>query len=367
MREATAIIDLGAIRRNLQGIRARVGNRRILAVVKADGYGHGLERVVRALRDADGFGVASLEDATRIRQLEVRQGWSRKPVVLLSGVDESRDVPLLESLGLQTVLHDHSQLELLERSPRAGGHRHLWLKLDTGMHRLGFAAEQTDRLQQVYARVLALGAGRPPVWMTHFSSADEANPHVTTAQIDCFQRAVAGRPGLHSLANSAGITEFPAAHGDWVRPGGLLYGLSTFADRTGAQCGFEPAMTLVSRIIAVKHIAAGAAVGYGGSERMQRPTRLGIISIGYGDGYPRHASGQGATVLVDGHPAPLLGRVSMDLSCVDLTDLPLAQVGSVVTLWGAALPTEQLARHAHTISYELTCGVTRRVAVREIE
>jgi alanine racemase len=364
MREATASIDLNALRRNLQRLREHAPASKLLAVVKADGYGHGLERVVCALRAADGFGVAGLEDATRIRQLEMRHGWARKPVVLLSGIDESRDVALLDSLGLDCVLHDPSQLQLLERTPAGVGTRgNLWIKLDTGMHRLGF---EPHRSTELYRRAMALSGGQAPVWMTHFASADEPTSTLTATQITRFAHAVGKLPGLRSMANSAAIVSCPQAHGHWVRPGGLLYGLSTFADRSGNDLGFEPVMTLHSRIIAIKQVPQGDTVGYGESERVQRNTRLGIISMGYGDGYPRQLSGTGARVLIDGQWAPLLGRVSMDLCCIDISDLPSAQVGSSVILWGTGLAAEQVAAWAQTISYELTCGITRRVAVKEI-
>lgn len=363
MREATATIDLSAIRRNLERVRAQAPGRRVLAVVKADGYGHGLERVAGALRDADAFGVAGIDDALRLREQEQQQGWAPKRIVLLSGFDEAADLKLLRELRLDSVIHDDSQLALLaaDRGPRR--HR-LWLKLDTGMHRLGFAA---DRAGELLERVRALPTVDPqPVWMTHFASADVADSALTSAQVQRFQVALDGLPGERSLANSAALLSQPAAHADWVRPGGLLYGLSSFDGRTGPDLGFEPAMTLSSRLIAVKTVAAGERIGYGESFTCPDSLRIGIASIGYGDGYPRHASGTGACVLIDDTPCPLLGRVSMDLVCIDLSAVPAAQVGTAVLLWGPALPAETVAACASTISYELTCGITRRVRVREV-
>lgn len=363
MREATATIDLAAIARNLERVRTLAPGRKVLAVVKADGYGHGLERVAGALRAADAYGVAGIDDAVRLREQEQRCGWAPKRIVLLSGFDEAADLKLLRELRLDSVIHDDSQLDLLaaDRGPRR--HR-LWIKLDTGMHRLGFAA---SRAAELLERLRTLPTVDPqPIWMSHFASADIADSALTAAQQARFAVALEGLPGERSLANSAALLRHPAAHADWVRPGGVLYGLSSIDGHSGPDLGFEPAMTLSSRLIAVKHIAAGESIGYGESFRCDRDMRIGIASIGYGDGYPRHASGTGAQVLVDGHPVHILGRVSMDLTCVDLSAVPTAEVGTPVVLWGPQLPAERIADRASTISYELTCGITRRVKVREI-
>ena len=363
MRETTATIDLDAIRCNLAKVRAAAPASKVMAVVKADGYGHGLERVAQVLREADAFGVASIEDAARVRDQEQANGWAPKRIVLLSGIDAASDLRQLRELRLDSVIHDVEQLNLLahDRGPRR--HR-LWLKLDTGMHRLGFACDQAPALLE---RVRNLPTVDPqPLWMTHFASADVPDSALNDEQQQRFNEAIAGLPGERSLANSAAILSQPAAHADWVRPGGLLYGLSSFDDRTGPQLGFEPAMTLSSRLIAVKTVAAGETIGYGESFRCEREMRIGIASIGYGDGYPRHASGHDAQVLVDGMRARVVGRISMDLSCIDLSTVPEAHIGSEVTLWGPEIPAELIARTADTISYELTCGITRRVRVIEL-
>lgn len=359
MRHALATIDLGALRRNLQRVRARVGSSRILAVVKADAYGHGLERVVQALRDADGFGVAGLEDARRIRLLERRKGWVARPVVLLSGFDESQDLDTIHRLALDAVIHDSSQVAMLRANPRQWP-RCLWIKLDTGMHRLGFALDQLPALQASLA-----GPGTPVVWMSHLADADGLSTARTERQIRVYFEALGTTPGLRSLANSAAVLRHPQAHLDWVRPGGVLYGLSTVAGQSGSDLGFEPVMRLCSRIVAVRQVPCGGSVGYGEGQTLVRDTRLGVVSIGYGDGYPRHVSGAGGWVWVDGQRAPILGRVSMDLLTVDLTDLPGADIGTDVELWGPQVPAELVAAWAGSISYELTCGVTRRVQFAE--
>ena len=360
MRAAQASIHVAAITRNLARVRELAPGAKVLAIVKADGYGHGLERVTRYLSGADAFGVASIEDAERIRAL----GMNHR-IVLLSGFDEQRDLDIVRELKLDCVLHDQSQLALLAIEPDAVNRDPIrfWLKFDTGMHRLGFAiADAPD----VLARVLRLPQARAEITvMTHFAQADEIGEH-TRQQVDLFDAIDWPAGTAQSLANSAATLRFSDTRRDWVRPGGILYGLSTVPGKTGADLGFSPCMTLSTRLIAVKHIPAGAAVGYGGSFIAPAAMRIGIAAIGYGDGYPRHAS-SGAPVLVDGALAHTVGRVSMDLLTIDVSHLEQARVGSNVTLWGQDLPVETIAQCAGTISYELTCGVTRRVRFLEAE
>jgi alanine racemase len=360
MRAAQASIHVEAITRNLARVRELAPGAKVLAIVKADGYGHGLERVTRYLSGADAFGVASIEDAERIRAL----GMNHR-IVLLSGFDEQRDLDIVRELKLDCVLHDHAQLGLLATEPDAANRDPIrfWLKFDTGMHRLGFAiADAPD----VLAKVSALPQARAEITlMTHFAQADEIGEH-TRQQIDLFDAHHWPACSAQSLANSAATLRFSDSRRDWVRPGGILYGLSTVPGKTGADLGFNPCMTLSTRLIAVKHIPAGAAVGYGGTFIAPTAMRIGIAAIGYGDGYPRHAS-SGAPVLIDGALAHIVGRVSMDLLTIDVSHLEHARVGSIVTLWGPNLPVESIAQCAGTISYELTCGVTRRVRFLEAE
>lgn len=355
MRATTATIHLDALRHNLKRVRTLAPRSKVMAVVKADGYGHGLERVARALADADAFGVATLADAERLRGT----GFAHR-VVLLSGFDEAVDLPLLLRLGVDSVIHHEHQLGVLEHTP-LGAPLNVWIKLDTGMHRLGFVPEQA---QSVYARLRALPQIGEIRWMTHFACADENDREISEAQMGAFTSAIGTLPGERSLANSAALQAFPASHGDWVRPGGMLYGLSTFARRMGSDLGLKPAMSLSTRLIAIHERAAGARIGYGGGYECPHALRVGIAAIGYGDGYPRHAPA-GTPVKAAGQSASVIGRVSMDLLAIDLSAAPAAQIGSEVLLWGPELPVERIAQAAGTIGYELVCGVTRRVQFAE--
>ncbi|GAP65845.1 alanine racemase [Mizugakiibacter sediminis] len=357
-RTALATIHLGALRHNLARIRERASGARVMAVVKADGYGHGLERVARALDEADAFGVASIADGLRLRAAGHRQR-----IVVLSGPDAPADLAELRRLGLEAVIHHDSQIEWLV-ADRDGRPLRVWLKLDTGMHRLGFAPE---RAVEVHARLRALPAVHPEIaLMTHFAASDEFDNALTAQQIARFADATRGLAGERALANSAGVLGWPQAHGDWVRVGGLLYGLSVVEGKCGADFGFRPAMTLSTRLIAVNRIRKGERVGYAATWEAPEDMPLGVAAIGYGDGYPRSAAA-GTPVLVGEHRAAIVGRVSMDLVTIDLREVPAARVGDAVTLWGPALPVETVAAHAGTISYELTCGVTRRVLFAEDE
>lgn len=355
-RSATATIHLDALRGNLARVRSLAGGAKVMAVVKADAYGHGLERCARALGGADAFGVASIADGLRLRAAGHRQR-----IVVLSGPDAASDLAEMRRLQLEAVIHHDSQLAALE-SENGGDPLKVWLKLDTGMHRLGFSPE---RAAEVRARLTALPAVDPAiVLMTHFASSDEFDDDLTARQTQRFVEATKGVPGERALSNSAGLLGWPQAHGDWVRVGGLLYGLSVIEGKTGADFGFAPAMTLTTRLVAINRIARGERVGYGATWACPEDMDVGVAAIGYGDGYPRSAR-SGTPVLVGGAPAAVIGRVSMDLLTLDLRNAPAAKVGDVVTLWGGGLPVEVIARHAGTIAYELTCGVTRRVLFAE--
>jgi len=351
-RPTSATIHPDALRHNLGQVRARAPNSRVMAVVKADGYGHGLERVARALGAADAFGVAALSDAERLRAAGLSQ-----PIVLLSGFDEPDDLARLRGLAVDTAVHHVSQIEMLEQAP-PGEPIRCWLKLDTGMHRLGFAPEYA---REAYARLAGLqGVVGEIVLMNHFASSDDFDGNQTREQLRVFAQATAELPGLRSLANSAAVLGWPDAHADWVRPGGALYGLSVVEGTTGADFGLRPAMTLSTRLISVNRIAKGERIGYSATWECPEDMPVGVAAIGYGDGYPRHAP-PGTPVLVGGRRTQLIGRVSMDLMTVDLRGLPEAKVGDPVTLWGPELPVEIIAAAADSISYELTCSITRRV------
>ena len=355
-RSATATIHLDALRSNLARVRSLAGDAKVMAVVKADAYGHGLERCARALGNADAFGVASIADGLRLRAAGHRQR-----IVVLSGPDAASDLAEMRRLRLEAVIHHESQLAMLE-AERGGDPLKVWLKLDTGMHRLGFAPE---RARELHARLAALPAvDKAIVLMTHFASSEEFDNDQTARQTQCFLDATKDLPGERALSNSAGLLGWPNARGNWVRVGGLLYGLSVAKGKTGADFGFQPAMTLATRLVAINRIARGGHVGYGAAWECPEDMNVGVAAIGYGDGYPRSAQ-SGAPVLVNDAPAMIIGRVSMDLLTLDLRNAPDARVGDVVTLWGPPLPAEIIARHANTISYELTCGVTRRVLFTE--
>ena len=351
-RPTVATIHIDALRHNLAQVRALAPRSRVLAVVKADGYGHGLERVAHALEGADAFGVAALSDAERLRAAGLSQR-----IVLLSGFDEPDDLSQLRRLSVDTVLHHDEQLRMLE-ADASGTPLRVWLKLDTGMHRLGFAPQ---RASELHGRLRALpNVDSDIVLMTHFARSDEFECDATQRQIDLFDSATRGLPGPRSLSNSAGVLGWPSAHGDWVRPGGALYGLSPVAGKSGTDLGLQPAMTLSTRLIAINRVAADEFVGYGGAYQCSEQMTIGIAAIGYGDGYPRHA-GSGTVVLANGARAPIVGRVSMDLLAIDLRSQPQAKVGDPVVLWGRGLPIEEVATAAGTIGYELACGITRRV------
>jgi len=351
-RPTSATIHLDALRHNLYRIRELAPRSQIMAVVKADGYGHGLERAALALEGADAFGVAAIADAERLRAAGLSQR-----IVLLSGFDEPSDLAQLRRLKLDSVVHHEEQLRMLEADRDARPLR-LWLKLDTGMHRLGFPAE---RAAAVYRRLRALPQADAELsLMTHFARSDEFAVAATREQIDRFEHATAGLPGPRSLANSAAVLGWRDAHADWVRPGGALYGLSVVEGASAASFGLKPAMSLTTRLIAVNEVTAGESIGYGGAFVAPETMPVGIAAIGYGDGYPRHAP-SGTPVLVNGQRSRTVGRVSMDLLAIDLRGLPDARVGDPVLLWGPGLPVEDVAAAAGTISYELTCGITRRV------
>ena len=352
MRATCATIHLGALRENLRRVRELAPGARVMAVVKADGYGHGLERVARALEGADAFGVAAIADGQRLRAAGVSQR-----IVVLSGLDEPGDVAELRRLKLDAVIHHEAQIDMLAADPDPRPLK-LWLKIETGMHRLGIAPE---RARDAHARLRALAnVDRDIALMTHFANSDVFDDALTTQQIERFERAVAGIDGVHSLSNSAGLLGWPEAQGQWVRAGGALYGISVIGGKIGADFGLRPAMTLSTRLIAVNRVRRGEHVGYAATWEAPEDMNIGIAAIGYGDGYPRHA-GVGTPVLIDGVRAGIVGRVSMDMIAIDLRGAAAARIGSGVTLWGRGLPVEEIAAHADTIGYELTCGVTRRV------
>ncbi len=356
---ARALIRLDAIRHNLQTIKEKSHGARVMAVIKANAYGHGLLPVARCLAAADCFAVARLREA-----IELKDAGIDTPIALLGGVFSERDLVTAIDLELQLAVHDEVQVSWLERFGRADAT--IWLKIDTGMNRLGFRPDEApvliDRLQDC-AAVAELRV------MTHLANADNLQDDTSASQIAQFRNIVAAFDGAISIANSAAILGlerdlevFAEQRGNgrlWVRPGLALYGISPFADQCGADLGLKPAMRFASRLIAVKALSKGASVGYGRTWRSQRDTVLGIVAAGYGDGYSRFIPA-GSPVIVKDRRVKIAGPVSMDLTAVDLGPAATDKVGDPVLLWGDELPVEEVAKHAATIPYQLVCGITNR-------
>jgi alanine racemase len=353
---AYAVLDLDAFQHNLAKVRGCAPGARVMAVVKANGYGHGVLRIAEALQDADAFAVARVDEGIRLR----KAGISNR-IAVLEGFTCAEEVDDLLAYQLEPLLHSFSQLDILETRKEQEALT-AWLKIDTGMNRLGF---KTKDFSAVYERLKNCAIVRQPVnLMTHLASADDKNDNMTLKQISLFNETVASFPGRRSIANSAGILGWRESLADWVRPGVMLYGISPFPDSTGQELGLKPVMSLHSRLIAVKPVLEGETVGYGGSWLCRKNTTLGVVAIGYGDGYPRYAKA-GTPVLVNGKRVPLIGRVSMDMITVDLATQPDAKPGDAVTLWGEGLAVEEIAQCADTIPYTLVCGITPRVQIIE--
>jgi alanine racemase len=353
VRPLFATIDRAALKHNLAIVRRHAPRSRVLAVVKANAYGHGLMRAAAALSEADGFALLELEDAVRLREAGYRQR-----IVLLEGFFEPGELPVLLKHGLATVVHNMEQVAALDALP-GGGKLDVLLKANTGMNRLGLAGAEYsgafDRLRR-NARVGSV------TLLTHFADADDARG--VDWQLERLRRLPGYGSLPCSLANSAAILRYPETHGDWVRPGIMLYGGSPFPEGAGSEAGLKPVMTLESRIIAVQELEPGDAVGYGGAFRAERGMRVGVVACGYADGYPRHAP-TGTPIMVAGRMTRTLGRVSMDMLCADLTELPGAGVGSRVVLWGEGAPVERVAEAAGTVGYQLLCALAPRVRIVE--
>src|SRR5450759_4270466 len=355
-RPIQANLDLNALESNLQVAR-RATSARIMSVIKADGYGHGLMRAAEALAATDGYALLDIQDAVRLRETGYRQ-----TILLLEGVFGAEELPVIAEYDLTCVIHSAWQIAMLDAYPGRGtpgnGKLDIWLKVNSGMKRLGFVPQQVAQVMDQLRRHRAV---RDITLMTHFANADEARG--IAEPLVLFNDLAAHYRVPRSLANSAALLRYPEAHGDWVRPGIMLYGASPFAEVSAQQLGLKPAMTLSSRIIATQELRAGDEVGYGALFRAEHAMRIGIVACGYADGYPRHAP-NGTPILVDGQRAMTLGRASMDMLYVDLSTLPQAGVGSRVVLWGAGLPIEEVARAAGTVSYELMCALSKRVPIK---
>lgn len=351
-RRPVAQINLAALGHNLQRVQQLAPASKVLAVLKANAYGHGLVKVAQALSGADAFAVARIDEALALRTAGIV-----KPIVLLEGFYEAAELPVLLANNLQTVVHNELQLQALEQAP-LDGQLKVWLKIDTGMHRLGIAPAQ---FSEFYRRLWQCPNVQPGIrLMSHFCCADLLGSVKTEQQLALFQQLCSDKAEQQSLANSAAIISVPQSHGDWVRPGLMLHGISPLPNLQGWQHQLQAVMRLSSRLIAMRQIQQGETVGYGGNWQADKATWIGVVAIGYGDGYPRHAR-NGTPVWLNEREVTLVGRVSMDMIMVDLGQAPTETIGAEAVLWGPELAIERVAQCADTIPYELLCNITPRV------
>jgi len=353
-RPIRAAISQGALEHNLLVAKAYAAGAKIWAVIKANAYGHGLERAARGLELADGFAVLDFQEAERLRLAGVA-----KPILMLEGFFKPADIALIHRYGLTPVIHNPEQVEML-RLTALPGEIDVYVKVNSGMNRLGFTV---DNLRAAYHAIRMHAQVRQVTLMTHFADADGASG--VAGQLEWFRDLTKDYEAPRSLANSAALIRFPETRGDWVRPGIMLYGCSPFADRSAESLELKPAMTLTSEIIATQHLQPGERIGYGFGYEAVGEMTIGVVACGYADGYPRHAP-IGTPVLVNGRRARIVGRVSMDMICVDIGDLPEAYIGTPVTLWGEGLSADEVAAAAGTLSYELLCALAARVPVAEV-
>ncbi|MGX5201248.1 alanine racemase [Aliikangiella sp. IMCC44632] len=358
MRSTKAIIDLAAIRHNLSVVKRLAPAQKVMAVLKADAYGHGIIQTAKAMPQVDALAVACMDEAIRLRKAGIDN-----EIILLEGCFSAAEYELVLKHQLQTVVHHQAQIDIIEAAASTTYKPVVWLKLDTGMNRLGFT--QTE-FEVAFQQLSSSSKIAQINLMSHFACADDITNSFSQQQLLAFKRAVSNKSAKLSMANSAGIVAWPESHFDWVRPGIILYGCSPMLGLKGEQHSLKPAMTLESQLFAVKDLKPGDTVGYGATWRAKQATRVGIIAIGYGDGYPRHAK-QGTPVLINGTCYPLIGKVSMDMISVDLGKESTIPMGSRAVLWGKDLPIETIAKHADTISYTLLCGVTSRVRFEWLE
>ncbi|WP_375754172.1 alanine racemase [Vibrio sp. HN007] len=352
MKAATAFIDQKALQHNLALIKSKAPKSRVLAVIKANAYGHGVTQVARNFEGADAFGVARVEEAVKLRESGIE-----KPILLLEGFYSASELPVLSKYNLETVVYNLEQLDAIEQSDLQSPLK-VWLKIDTGMHRLGIDPES---LPLYLERISNSSKIQKPInYISHFACADELDSPFTSSQIKCFLNTIEGLEGERSIAASAGILKWSESHMEWNRPGIILYGISPFDSVNAKELGFKPVMTLKSKIISVKRVKRGESVGYGAAWTTERDTTVAVIAIGYGDGYPRTAP-HGTPVWINGRRVPVAGRVSMDMLTVDLGPEAQDKVGDEAIFWGNELPVEEVAKHVGTIGYELVTRLTSRV------
>lgn len=351
-RGTRAVIDLRALQHNFRRVRECAPFSRVLAVVKADGYGSGAVQVAQALPDADGFGVATFAEAVALRQAGIRQ-----PILLMEGVFDPGELQQAAEQRFEVVVHQDWQRDMLLNTAIAAP-LVVWLKVDTGMHRLGLPPAQLMSYWQDLRHCAGVSELR---LMSHLACADERDHPINQIQRESFAEMVrASGVQNASFANSAGVMRGEAYHYQWVRPGLMLYGATPLLETAAAELDLQPVMQLESTVIAKSVVSAGATVGYGATWRAERDTPVAVVAIGYGDGYPRHVS-KDAFVLIEGQRCPLVGRVSMDMLTVDISAVPDVAIQAPVILWGNGLPVEWVARWAGTVNYELLCQVTDRV------
>ena len=349
---AQAVIDMTALQHNYLFIQSKSNQAKAVAVIKANAYGHGAVQFARALPDADAFAVSRLPEAVELREAGIKQ-----PILLLEGCFCIEELQCAADLELHTMIHNQKQLQELEQSELSQPLQ-VWMKIDTGMHRLGVLPEQVD---EYYQRITKSGNAKHDIgFASHFSCADELHSETTNKQIACFEQATSKYSGPKSLSNSAGCLHWPAAHYDYLRPGIALYGIAPRAESTGKEEGLRPAMILKSKLISIRRHKAGEAVGYGQNWTATEDTWIGVVAMGYGDGYPRTAP-SGTPVLVNGRRVPIAGTVSMDMITIDLGPDAQDLIGDDVIFWGDDLPVEEVARHIGTLAYELVIKLTGRV------
>ncbi len=322
-----------------------------MAVVKADAYGHGLVRIASALTSVEAFGVACMEEAEELHAAGINQ-----TIVLLEGPYSLEELIRAHELGLEMVIHHEYQLEFIENF-RLPSPVNVWLKIDSGMHRLGFDPGAVPAVRRRLLDCSVVGQIR---LMTHFAAAGDPGNNMTRDQLQVFNTVCANLEGERSLANSAAVIAWPETHGDWIRPGLMLYGVSPMDGGKAEDHGLRPVMSLESELISVRHLQRGDPVGYGAQWRCPEDMLVGIVATGYGDGFPRHAT-SGTPIIVDGVETMIIGNTSMDMLAVDLRKVPQARVGNTVELWGPNLPIERIAQHAGTIPYEILCAVHKRL------
>ncbi|QIZ77794.1 alanine racemase [Ferrimonas lipolytica] len=352
-----AQISRSALKHNIARLRQVAPHSKIMAVLKANAYGHGVIQLAQWLDGVDGFGLARIEEA-----LTLRDSGIGARLVLLEGVFNEEDLEQAAHHQLDVVVHDAEQVAMICNAELSQPLR-IWLKIDSGMHRLGVQPAQFDDLYQQLSQ--SNNVQQPINLMTHFAVADELENPQTVKQIQCFNKLTKGLPGERTLCNSAGALSWPAAHGDWIRPGLALFGANPMVGGRAEQQDLTPVMTMRSKVLTVRALAAGEPVGYGQSWRSNKDTHIAVVAMGYGDGYPRHAV-SGTPVLINGKRFPLAGRVSMDMITVDVGHANV-EVGDDVVLWGQGLGVEEIAECASTICYELLCSTTARVAYQYID